>query len=649
MKKVPVPNTDPVQYIYTGEVELDSNSQWSETPGTLHYDLYLAENRTSSGDTVYVNVTDRVRMFRANTYYTWDEAGKAYRLVKEDIYRNIWSDDVNDEGEEGRADGHTIEDIQNITLKLYTLARNAQISLYAPGTYYYVANPIETNDPNNSLEIKVSAESNETIKVIGDIVKDKSYTKDPNRTYFIKNTEATQKEDTFYISNEYYVRDNNDGTVQGDDNNKYTLSSGSFSNVTYFERFNKAVYEDTNNVFPQFSEWNSSIEVPEDVTLCWLKDRHVFEELEGYARDKNTLNGLLLETHKLFGAEDTRDLDTVHGAINSIHDLTNNFATMQAGQNVLVDHYGRLHSGPVRGDYWININLNDNITEPSLTITHNEYSVTPTTSTASLSNVSAAATFPVPTYSFDGAGHYNGLDTKTYTLPNSYGIIIGDNAGVSAEASASHDTLTINGDSWLTSTIATDTVTITHNAPQTAQPITLTETSANNVTPAFGATFDIADWTFDSKGHMAGGTKHTVTIPDLDVTDTIANGNVLTGLSYTNGSGTFTTSRANLGNIALGSYEAPATGGSGNITTTTTLAQAIAALDGRIGTSISSLTYAGESEPAANSFVTEVTQNNGVISVTKSVISLSDIAESATPKLVSYNNQGIVTGGAALT
>lgn len=58
----------------------------------------------------------------------------------------------------------------------------------------------------------------------------------------------------------------------------------------------------------------------------------------------------MLETHNKFGTEDTRDVETVNGAINTLQDLTYNFATMKAGQPVLIDNYGRMHSAQMTID-----------------------------------------------------------------------------------------------------------------------------------------------------------------------------------------------------------------------------------------------------------------------------------------------------------
>lgn len=335
-----------------GQITLDRSSSWDENPNsTDHYHLYLVEDRAAGDDTVYVDVTNRVRKFTANTYYSYDAVNSTYILITEDAYVNIWGDDgdsVSPDNWENRP--HTMQDVEPISLHLYTLAGTGAISLYAPGTYYYVSNPVVTTDTTNSLVIDMDGTPT---AVIGDIVKDKKYTKEPGRTYFSKITDPVIGENSFYITNEYYILDNEHGDIEGDETpaNKYLLSENAFdSDTPYYEKFDKYVYSDSQDIFPQYSKWNPNIVVPEGVQLCWLKDKQVFEELEGYARDKNTLNGLLLETHKLFGADDTRDTDTVHGAINTLKDLTNNFATVKAGETVVIDHYGRIHSAPIIGD-----------------------------------------------------------------------------------------------------------------------------------------------------------------------------------------------------------------------------------------------------------------------------------------------------------
>lgn len=363
----------------TGLMERDSSSNWIPNSSD-GYELYLADRGYNAdgteSDIIYKNVTNRVlRRDMGGPYYTKDEVNKAYRLITEDIYRNVWSDDSNDDGTTGLSGEHMIGDISDISLYVYTLGQTETISLYAPGTYYYVDKWVETNNSTNSLEI---TDNGNQIRVIGNILKDKEQTKTEGRTYFIKEVNPTVTENSFYIANEYYLQSNNAGAIEGDDDTdpatKYLLTNESWDSTHhYYERFDKHVIEDSNNIFPIYYKWNPNITVPDGVQLCWLKDKQVFEELEGYARDKNTLNGLLLETHKKFGTEDTRDVETVNGAINTLQDLTYNFATMEAGQPVLVDNYGRMHSAPMRidtNDRWLNLVIDSNINSPSITFSH---------------------------------------------------------------------------------------------------------------------------------------------------------------------------------------------------------------------------------------------------------------------------------------
>jgi len=537
-----------------------------------------------------------------------------------------------------------MQDVEPISLHLYTLAGTGAISLYAPGTYYYVSNPVVTTDTTNSLVIDMDGTPT---AVIGDIVKDKKYTKEPGRTYFSKITDPVIGENSFYITNEYYTLDNDHGNVEGDETpaNKYLLSENEFDgDTTYYEKFDKYVYSDNKDIFPQYSKWNPNIVVPEGVQLCWLKDKQVFEELEGYARDKNTLNGLLLETHKLFGADDTRDTDTVHGAINTLKDLTNNFATVKAGETVVIDHYGRIHSAPIIGDDWTSIVLDDNVDEPTVTITHLKKDVVNETA-APLTDLSTSTTAAVQLQdlAFDAMGHVNEDHAHTYNLPYNFGKIqIDNNTTDIIQPDNTFDTLTLTGDSWvqLTPTPSTDTVAFTHIGP-----VAVAHQTVSNDIPAFGSTFTIQDWTFDAKGHKTSGGTHTVKIPKGSYVNTpVTTGatGVITGLGFTDTTGAITSTSNYLGAITLGSYTAP-TGGNG-INTNTTLATAIATLDSRIYTeeqartnAINALDYTSPAVDGSTSiqFITSVSQENGQISATKSTVPTASIT---TPGIVQLSN-----------
>lgn len=244
------------------------------------------------------------------------------------------------------------------------------------------------------------------------------------------------------------------------------------------------------------------------------------------------------------------------------------------------------------GDSWIK--LVTDAANDKITISHDVKKTSTSTSTATLSTeTDSTTTFDVFTYTFDDRNHFKNVDTKTITMPNSYGKIIGDNKSdgknVVSEATATHDTFAIIGDNWLTSTISKDKVTLTHdNANSVA------ERKVANVTPAFGSTFTIEDWRFDSKGHMYGGAEtHTVKIPQGSYTNTPATANatgVITSIGFTPTTGAITSNSNYLGAIKLGSYTKPTTIKTlanasitaSNFDTNTTLSSAINALDSRI-------------------------------------------------------------------
>lgn len=171
-------------------------------------------------------------IFEPNTYYIKDDVNHAYRLITEDAYRNIWSDDTNDDGTEGTAGEHLITDIpDNLSVYAYTLAKqDTPVTVYVPGTYYYLEDWVVTDDSNHSLEI---TDQGNQKRVIGDILKDTSKDITQDRTYFIKNDEPELTENSFYVSNEYYLQDNNNtvGAIEGDDNTdpptKYLLTDES--------------------------------------------------------------------------------------------------------------------------------------------------------------------------------------------------------------------------------------------------------------------------------------------------------------------------------------------------------------------------------------------------------------------------------------
>lgn len=315
------------------------------------------------------------------------------------------------------------------------------------------------------------------------------------------------------------------------------------------------------------------------------------------------------------------------------------------------------------GDSWIK--LVTDASNDKITISHDVKKTSTSTSTATLNTeTDSTTTFDVFTYTFDNRNHFKNVDTKTITMPNSYGKIIGDNKvdgnNVVSEATATHDTFAIIGDNWLTSTISKDKVTLTHdNANSVA------ERKVANVTPAFGSTFTIEDWRFDSKGHMYGGAEtHTVKIPQGSYTNTPATTNatgVITDIGFTPTTGAITSTSNYLGAIKLGSYTKPTTIKTlsnvsitaSDFDTNTTLSSAINALDSRImaeekarADAIDDLDVTGASNISSSKTISSWSENNGKVNITTQDISIT--SSQVSDKTDTYNATGtaLVTGKA---
>lgn len=166
------------------------------------------------------------------------------------------------------------------------------------------------------------------------------------------------------------------------------------------------------------------------------------------------------------------------------------------------------------GNRWIRIDNVDGETN-SLTFKHDIHPTSTSTSTQELEfEDSKEVTFDIPTYAFDEAGHYVSHDTKTLSMPFGYGIIIGDANTTKTYASATYDTLTLDTDEWLTTTVSPDKVTFTHDYPalenDTASSVNMNDT---NNTADQKNKIVLETLTRDAKGHVAKVHQQTVTLP----------------------------------------------------------------------------------------------------------------------------------------
>lgn len=206
------------------------------------------------------------------------------------------------------------------------------------------------------------------------------------------------------------------------------------------------------------------------------------------------------------------------------------------------------------GDEWIRI-----ITNPDsdvLTISHDAKNTSSVDGgNISLSNEKNGTTFSITLYDFDSKNHFSKKTTTKYTLPNSYGKIAAD-VGTTTEASCTHDTFTLSGDSWIKTTVSKDKVSFAHQAPQTSNLSSTVEDT--NKTPALGGTFSIPKISYDSKGHVSSKTSYTITLPSLSLSGTKGStDNVMTNLTYSKNGDTFTATFGKIGDLALTGYATP--------------------------------------------------------------------------------------------
>lgn len=309
----------------------------------------------------------------------------------------------------------------------------------------------------------------------------------------------------------------------------------------------------------QFIYWN--IDTDKDEPLVTIKHvNHSVDDTETVA-DKNTqgpddstrgLNAGVGDTLKLYTpivdnmghvvGENKETVTLPYGfkTITTNGRNSNNNTTTIAPQSDIVADNTQDTLAINSGNEWVKVETNaDN---DIIAISHDVKNTTTSTSVQNLSSeADGAITFEVFKDTYDSTNHFTNKDTKTITMPNSYGKFSGD-AGSTSEATATHDTFSLTGDNWIKTTVSKDNVAFAHIGP-----VDTTLRNPSNITPDYGATFIIEDWRFDSKGHKAGVETHTIQMPQQSIGGT---GNVVTKADH-NTTNTLTFTHEQLMNLKL--------------------------------------------------------------------------------------------------
>ena len=176
------------------------------------------------------------------------------------------------------------------------------------------------------------------------------------------------------------------------------------------------------------------------------------------------------------------------------------------------------------------ITMTTDTAKDTITITHEAFTTTPTTSSATDKSPAAGGSFSVVDGVVTDNGHVTGYTTKTVTLPpdnnTTYSLSVDANKKVTLTGSNGVVTgVTFNNGKNIGITQSGANLTIAHDT------FTTTEGTKTTAAPAHGTSFDVLDSITTSNGHITGFVKKTVTLPadnntDTNVTQTAKSDNV---------------------------------------------------------------------------------------------------------------------------
>lgn len=327
------------------------------------------------------------------------------------------------------------------------------------------------------------------------------------------------KVDKFYEPNRYYY---NDGE-------KYIKDESlTYTNQQYYERLDLYVIEDETGQYRIGSAWNPELgygdDTPEGVTLGTKSTRYRAYELVGFARNLNTIHGMLIKINALLNTDDvlTRNTDTVQGCINYLNDIIDLFGGLKPNSFNIVNDKGKIVSADAIDDDWIAVAV-DGATRTA-SFTHEFTAVQDTTST---SNVNGNGdTIELYTPKVDAKGHVVGKNTETVTLPFGFKKLrataqseddavwstAAQSTDITIEADNTQDELTFTtGNKWLrvSTDTANDKLTLAHETHQKT-----TSTTTQNLSDESGiTTFNVYNYTFDAAGHVDNEDIKTITMP----------------------------------------------------------------------------------------------------------------------------------------
>ena len=327
---------------------------------------------------------------------------------------------------------------------------------------------------------------------------------------------------------------------------------------------------------------------------------------------------------------------------------------------------------------WIRLSASD--TTNTVSMGHEVHTITDTKKDNT--DLDSIQTFTVQDLIFDEAGHVTANQSHTYTLPDNFKFVdIGEasinvSAGTSTagkiEANNQIATLGVKPENkWITLTanMNTDTFTIGHAAAGGAETISYGQGNDGqmiNDTPKFGSNFKVPTITYDGMGHIVSISDHTVTLPTPSLTNGI--GNVVVGLSLNAVDGALTESKANIGTLDITGYTTDGLSvsqlGSGdslntalaklqiqinnevsnrNNAITEAIGTEVANRNNAITEAINNLDVSDEQQ--IDSYVSAVSQQDGKISVSRTVLPTYTLVSGTANGSIKFNNDEVLVTG----
>lgn len=179
-----------------------------------------------------------------------------------------------------------------------------------------------------------------------------------------------------------------------------------------------------NDEFPTGSLWNPEVDIEalhaknyaKDIELGIREEAWQMVKMEGFAKDLNTIHGILLKINQFFKFGDTltRDTSTVQGCMNVLNDTVTKISELVPVKPVIIDQYGKIHWAEFESDKWIDPSIdpvNNHFIIKHIGPVHGE--MEPTPDVAPL----FGETFTIIDPHYDEKGHRFGDTSHIVTIP----------------------------------------------------------------------------------------------------------------------------------------------------------------------------------------------------------------------------------------